>query len=188
MLSTIRLHGVLAKRFGDELQFKVDSVREGVQALLANFKDFKSVLRQYDFRFIADGVNLDRKDVCDAVYPFKVLDIIPVTEGDKMNSNTTKAIIGGVEIAAGIVFDAFSMGTVGNPLIMAGVSTIAGAVINSFMKPPEYDQSGDAATSNIFDGARNVSKEGVAVPILYGRMKVGSLVASGFIAVDGQKI
>jgi predicted phage tail protein len=56
------------------------------------------------------------------------------------------------------------------------------------MQPEQYDQSQDAATSNIFDGSRNVSKEGVAVPILYGEMIVGSLVASGFVAVDGQKI
>jgi predicted phage tail protein len=186
MLSKVRLHGILAEKFVEDCKFKVSSVKEAIKALNANFKDFKSILRQYDFRMIADGKTLETEDVCTATYPFKELDIFPISQGEK--GGVAKGIIGGLEIAAGVVLDYFSFGTIGNPLIVAGVSTIAGAVINSFMQPPQYDQSQDAATSNIFGGARNVSKEGVAVPILYGEMTVGSLVASGFIAIDGEKI
>jgi predicted phage tail protein len=186
MLSKVRLHGILAEKFVEECEFKVSSAKEAIKALNANFKDFKNILRQYDFRIIADGKTLETEDVCTATYPFKELDIFPVAQGEK--SGVVKGIIGGLEIAAGAVLDYFSLGTIGNPLIVAGVSTIAGTVINTFMQPEQYDQSQDAATSNIFDGSRNVSKEGVAVPILYGEMIVGSLVASGFVAVDGQKI
>jgi predicted phage tail protein len=189
MLSKVRLHGVLAEKFAEECEFKVSSVKEAIKALNANFKEFKKVLRQYDFKIIADEKTLEVEDVCTATYPFKELDIFPVAHGEK--GSAVKGIIGGLEIAAGALIDILSYGSlsaIGTPLIVAGVSTIAGAVINSFMQPPQYDQSQDAATSNIFDGARNVSKEGVAVPILYGEMIVGSLVASGFIAVDGQKI
>lgn len=189
MLSTVRMHGILADKFAEQCEFKVSSVKEAIKALNANFKDFKNVLRQYDFMIIADGKTLEVEDVCHATYPFKGLDIFPVAQGEK--GGTVKGIIGGLEIAAGALIDILSYGSlssIGTPLIIAGVSTVAGAIINSFMQPPQYDQSADSATSNIFDGARNVSKEGVAVPILYGEMIVGSLVASGFIAVDGQKI
>ena len=188
MLSIVRMHGILADKFAEQCEFKVASVKEAIKALNANFKEFKHVLRQYDFRIIADGKTLEVEDVCHATYPFKELDIFPVAQGQGGNNGVVKGIIGGLEIAAGVVLDLFQVYAVGTPLIIAGVSTIAGTVINSFMQPPQYDQSSDAATSNIFDGARNVSKEGVAVPILYGEMIVGSLVASGFIAVDGQKI
>jgi predicted phage tail protein len=189
MLSKVRLHGILAEKFVEECEFKVSSAKEAIKALNANFKDFKNILRQYDFRIIADGKTLETEDVCTATYPFKELDIFPVAQGEK--SGVVKGIIGGLEIVAGSLIDILSYGSlsaIGTPLIVAGVSTIAGTVINTFMQPEQYDQSQDAATSNIFDGSRNVSKEGVAVPILYGEMIVGSLVASGFVAVDGQKI
>lgn len=186
MLSTVRMHGVLASKFCPECEFKVSSVRQAFKALNANFKGFKSILKSYDFRVVADGITLNVNDVCNACYPFKELDVFPVATGEK--SDIGKAIIGGLEIAAGVVLDVFDFGTIGTPLIVAGVSTIGGVIINSLISPPQYDQSADAATSNIFDGARNVSKEGVAVPILYGEMIVGSLVASGFIAIDGQMI
>lgn len=191
MLSKVRLHGILAEKFVEECEFKVSSVKEAIKALNANFKDFKNILRQYDFRIIADGKTLETEDVCTATYPFKELDIFPIAQGQGGDNGVVKGIIGGLEIVAGSLIDILSYGSlsaIGTPLIVAGASTIAGAVINSFMQPPQYDQSQDAATSNIFDGARNVSKEGVAVPILYGEMIVGSLVASGFIAVDGEKI
>jgi predicted phage tail protein len=188
MLQKIKLHGILKDKFGESVELQANSVKQALKALNANFKEFKEILRKYDFAILADGVSLGIKDLSCQGLKFKQLDIIPVTSGEGGENNIIKDIVGGLEIAVGIVLDIYSYGTIGNPLIAMGVSTIAGSVISSFMKPPQYDQSADAASSNIFDGARNVSKEGIAVPIIYGEMIVGSLVASGFIAVQGQKI
>jgi predicted phage tail protein len=99
----------LAEKFVEECEFKVSSAKEAIKALNANFKDFKNILRQYDFRIIADGKTLETEDVCTATYPFKELDIFPVAQGEK--SGVVKGIIGGLEIAAGAVLDYFSLGT-----------------------------------------------------------------------------
>jgi predicted phage tail protein len=190
MLSKIRLHGILASKYGEEHNYLVDSVAEAFTALNSNCKGFSRILRKYDFQIIADGHEIDIGDITAEGFKFKVLDIIPLTEGDKNDNSAIKYVVGGLEIAVGVVLDIYSYGSAGNPLILAGVSTIAGTIINNLngISPQQYDQSGDAATSNIFDGSRNVSKEGVAIPVIYGEMIVGSLVASAIIAVDGQNI
>ena len=155
---------------------------------------FTDILRNHDFKFIADGVVLNSNDIKADRYKFKNLDIIPCTIGEGGgNKSRQKDYIGAGEIIAGGAIGFFTGwtgigATIGADLIIAGVGTIAGSIITSLMKPKDYDQSADSSQSNIFNGARNISKEGVAIPILYGRMLVGSLVASGYIAVKGQNL
>ena len=192
MLQTINFHGTLKTEIAQSLQFDARSIKSAINAINCNFKNFNSLLKKYDFKFIADGVTLSSKDISVNQYNFKTLDIIPVTIGDGGHTGSKrKDIIGGSEIAVGVALTIFTGGTlatIGADLIVAGVGTIAGSILSSFMKPKSYDTAGDSAQSNIFHGARNLSKEGVAIPILYGRMVIGSLVASGYIAVKGQKL
>lgn len=156
---------------------------------------FNDVLRSHDFKFIADGVVLNSNDITADRYKFNNLDIIPLAigEGGGNSQSRTKEAIGAGEIAVGGAIGFFTGWTgigagIGVDLIVAGVGTIAGTIITNLMKPKDYDKSADSSQSNIFNGPRNISKEGVAIPILYGRMLVGSLVASGYIAVKGQNL
>jgi len=176
----------LAEKYQRNLSFHVKSVGEVFRALNANFIEFKKDLRAYDYIVVADGKQLELNDLTAASYGFNKMDIIPLTRGDK--GDFIKSAEGVLLIAAGVVLDYFSFGTLGNPLILAGIGILSNVIMAHFMTPADYDKSDSGTQSNIFNGARNVSKEGVAIPIVYGEMVVGSLVASGFIAVDGSKI
>ena len=189
MYSKVILHGILAEKYGKEFDFNVDSIKQTFKALNSNFKDFGDFIRDYEFTIIADGIEINLNDVTASSYKFKTLDIIPATEGEGGKGGVVKDVIGGIEIVAGAILVATDVGgSIGVGLIITGASTLANGILTGLMKPPSYDKSPDADTSNIFDGPRNTSKEGMAVPIIYGEMMTGSIVVSGYVAEKGQNI
>ena len=75
------------------------------------------------------------------------------------------------------------MGTVGVSLALSGVAQMLSPV----PRPPALSESGGGATrleSNSFSGIVNTVRQGVPVPIVYGRAFVGSAVISAGLDVD----
>lgn len=81
-------------------------------------------------------------------------------------SGAVQAVIGVVEIVAGAVLDAYSLGTIGNPLIMAGVAQLLGYAISLFNNPrkPPLIPIG-ASYAGTLEPRR----------IIYGKLKVGGM-------------
>ncbi len=90
-------------------------------------------------------------------------------------------VLGALLIVAGIALTVFTYGIgayVGGALIVGGIGLIAAGVLNLLSPPPkDLDEiKTTSATSYLFTGPQNTSREGGAIPVGYGRLIVGSQV------------
>lgn len=96
------------------------------------------------------------------------------------------ALIATAVIATGGVGAAFS--TAGwSALASVGVSLAAGGVVQMLSPQAKLStdsNNGDTSTSYVFSGAVNTTAQGNPVPLLYGRMTVGSAVISAGIEAE----
>ncbi len=173
----IYLKGVLAKKFGGHHRFAVSSAREAVRALCSQIKGFKKVFRNADWHVFVNriGVGIDECDLQGA----KRIDIYPRLRGA---GGVFKAIAGVALVAVGVVM--------GNPYVTTfGASLLLGGIAQMIAPTPKAPNLGDRqgvenTTSHHFDGAANRSAVGLPVPVVYGKMLIGSITASTSINVE----
>ena len=108
-----------------------------------------------------------------------VIRISPVIRGSKQ-AGLLQTIVGAVLVVVGLVYQ---------PLLPAGLAMLAGDVIQ--MLSPQAKGLGTQDSPNnrpsySFNGAVNTSVQGNPVPLLYGRMIVGSAVISAGIYSEDQ--
>lgn len=108
-----------------------------------------------------------------------VIRIVPVIEGSK-RAGALQTIIGAVLIVVGLVY---------SPLLPVGIAMVAGGVMQ--MLSPQAKGLGTQDSPNnrpsySFNGPVNTSVQGNPVPLLYGRMIVGSAVISAGIYSEDQ--
>lgn len=187
---TIRLYGKLGAKFGRVHRFVVRSPREAMRALAVMIPGFERELMTSKDRGIKYAVFVGKRNITEREleYPSGNDDIrvAPIPVGAK-NGGILSVIAGVVLIIAGVVTSYF--GGAGTPLISLGVSMVFGGVAQmlSAHAAASNGNSNSAATktSYYFSGAENTAYQGGPVPLLYGRMRVGSTVISeGILATD----
>ncbi|WP_236185101.1 tail assembly protein [Pseudomonas protegens] len=117
-----------------------------------------------------------------------VIRIVPVIAGSK-RAGGLQTIIGGVLIAAAFVLSFTPLAGFSPFLYQAGAALAIGGVIQ--MLSPQAKGLGSQDSPNnrpsySFNGAVNTSVQGNPVPLLYGRMIVGSAVISAGIYSEDQ--
>lgn len=120
-----------------------------------------------------------------------VIRIVPVLTGSK-RAGGLQTIIGVVLIAVGLIITGGTFGAgapFGSALITMGASMAIGGVIQ--MLSPQAkglgsQDSPDNKPSYSFNGPVNTTAQGNPVPLLYGRMIVGSAVISAGIYTENQ--
>ena len=180
-LRTVRLYGKLGARFGRVHRFHLESntVAEAIAALdsqLDGFKSFMVNAKQHGmvFAVFAGKRNLAKEQLQDPVGAEDIR-IAPVLEGSK-NGGVLQTVLGIVLIVVGVIAKSPN-------LIYSGAVMVAGGVIQ--MLSPQLKGVGGKESSNqpsyVFNGAVNTEAQGHPVPLLYGRMIVGSAVISAGI-------
>lgn len=191
-LRTIRLYGVLGTRFGRVHRLAVSSTREAIRALgvvVPGFRDFlvSSKDAGLTFAVFRGKTNLSKDELEHPVGGRDEIRIAPMLIGSK-NAGLFQTILGAVIIAIAWI-NPFN--TLTGPMVTAaygmGASMMLGGVVQ--MLSPQTSglasSSGSNGTSYYFNGAVNSSAQGDPVPILYGRMRVGSKrISSGIYAED----
>ena len=179
-LRTIRLYGKLGARFGRVHRFHLESnsVAEAIRALdsqLTGFKAFLVNARQYGmvFAVFAGKRNLTEGQLHDPVGSEDIR-IAPVIAGSK-SAGVLQTILGIVLIVVGVFTE--------NPnLIYSGAVMALGGVVQMLSPQPHSKVSNGAnEPSYVFNGPVNTTAQGHPVPLLYGRMIVGSAVISAGI-------
>lgn len=185
-LRTVRLYGRLGARFGRVHRFHLDTstAQEAVRALDSQIKGFRAYLvsakdRGEEFAVFAGKRNLTADELGDPCGNEDIR-IAPVIGGRK-NGGLLQTIVGVVLIVA----DVFVFHT--GYLTQMGIALAAGGVMQ--LLSPQPKGAGANASSNqpsyVFNGAVNTEAQGHPVPLLYGRMIVGSAVISaGIEAAD----
>ena len=183
MLKTIKLYGVLGKKFGKEFHLAVESTREAVKALsvqVPGFEQFMLTAHEQGLTFVVfqDDENIS-EDQIDFETGAKVIKIVPKVIGAGGNG-ILQTILGAVMVVVGVITQQYWA-------VGMGVGMMIGGIAQMMMpKMDEGDQNQDGnRANNGFGGAVTTIAQGNPVPILYGQREVGGfIVNAGQFAVD----
>lgn len=194
MLKTIKLYGVLGKKFGKEFHLAVESTREAVKALSVQVPGFEQFMLTAHEQGLAFAVFQDDENISEDQIDFgtgaKVIKIVPKVIGAGGNG-IFQVVIGAVLIAAAFVTGGTSLaawGALQGALVGAGVGMMVGGIAQMMMPqadtPQDENQDGNKPNKG-FGGAVTTIAQGNPVPILYGQREVGGfIVNAGQFAVD----
>lgn len=177
-MTTVSLEGRLGEIVGRKFSFKTRTLREVLAAIEANTGKLRNYLQQNGKRVFAifvDGKELEGDHSLNINVQNKKILIIPILMGAFV-ATVTKFIVKSVlklklKSVAGKIAS-FVVGTVLGAALSFGISLL----IAKLMKPDDPDLAN--TSSFVFGQAENVSRQGVVVPVGYGRMQVGSRVIS----------
>ena len=181
-MTTVSLEGRLGQVVGDTFSFKTRTLKEVLAAIEANTGKLRSYLSGNGKRYFAIFINGKEIDpdasINTSVHNKKVL-IIPVLMGAFIGTLTAFIVgkLGFVASAAGVMsigmkVATFVVGTILSSALAFGISLL----IAKLMTPDDPDLAN--TSSFAFGQAENVSRQGVVVPVGYGRLQVGSRTIS----------
>ncbi|MBT2116412.1 tail assembly protein [Dyella sp. LX-66] len=192
-LRTVRLYGVLGSKFGRTFRLALDTQApaEAIAALSAQLKGFREFMlkakdRGLGFSVFVGKRNLKEEQLND---PSGAEDIriAPILLGSK-NGGVFNVILGVVLVAIAY-FNPFNLLT--GPMISSmygiGSSMIMGGVVQLLSPQPKglkLSDRPDNQPSYVFNGPVNTQAQGNPVPVLYGRLIVGSAVVSAGIHAE----
>ena len=190
MLRTVHLLGYLGEKYGFEHKLDVQSVGEAIRALNANFSGFIKDIKKDERYNVTVGdfkeENTLTEETIQMNYKKGDIWISPAIEGKKQGVLAT--VLGAVLIVVGVVLSIYGYG-LGTPLIKIGAGLMIGGVammLTPVPGTPEYNsrEKPDERPSFLFDGPVNTNEQGGAIPVVYGRMLIGSTVVSTAIDVE----
>lgn len=189
-MKTIKLHGILGKKFGQFFKLDVQTAREATHAIACQNAEFKRFMLESDKLGLKFAVFLGRKNIAendiDNVTDTDVIHIVPRIVGSGGNTfNWLQVVAGAVLVGVG----AFTFGATsatGAALIGAGIGMFVGGVAGLLMPTPKMesqDPDGNKANKGFGSAVTTVS-QGNPVPILYGEREIGGFYASGGIYAE----
>ncbi|MBW1213662.1 tail assembly protein [Pantoea allii] len=204
MLKTMRLKGIMAKKFGPVHRFHVADLRELIRAMCSQVPGFKKYvsnahLNGIRFAFFSgrDNISLQEFDMCSAAAEFEME---PVIEGSK-RGGMLQVVIGAVALVAayftaGASLAAFGLSAaaatgVTTALTGLGISMLLGGVVQMLTPQPKYNVGASSSTDNkpnyAFGAPVNTVAMGYPVPVLYGQREIGgAIISAGSFTSDQQ--
>ena len=183
MLKTIKLYGVLGKKFGKEFHLAVESTREAVKALSVQVPGFEQFMLTAHEQGLAFAVFQDDENISEDQIDFetgaKVIKIVPKVIGAGGNG-ILQTILGAVMIVVGVITQQYWAVGMGVGMMIGGVAQMLAPKVDT----EDQNQDGNRANKG-FGGAVTTIAQGNPVPILYGQREVGGfIVNAGQFAVD----
>lgn len=193
MLRKIKLYGPLAKFIGRRvLKADVASAAEAVRFLVANFPQLEKHMADQHYRVSVGKYDLAPDELHDPAGQ-QDISIVPVVAG----AGAAARIIAGVAIialsfgigalaSAGVTLGGLGgIGSVGTIFVGIGASLVLGGVAQLLTPVPKVPQGigsdNDPRKTYNFSGIQQTSRQGVPVPIVYGKTLTGSVVISAGI-------
>ncbi|MBN3758153.1 hypothetical protein G3N95_34920 [Paraburkholderia sp. Tr-20389] len=169
----VRLYGVLGMKFGRRHAFVIDTARQALNALVALQPGFAQELsssheRALRYAVFVGETNLTLTDL-DRPTGGQPVRVVPVIAGSK--SDGLWQTIGGVALFSAGAVSMFWSNPYAYYMMGLGASLALGGVAQ--MISPHLPGKNHPVLQ-----AQNVVSEGGPVPLLYGRMRVGSMVVS----------
>lgn len=196
-LRKVKLYGDLGKRYGKEFMLDVNSPRDAVRLLSANFPDLPKYLIDHSepgYHIIVGENSVGEKELLNPAFGDQDIKIIPVVMGSD-DSGVLQIVIGAALIAssAGMLgptigslgIDAFGLSAtqaLATNLLVSNIgwSLVFGGVSQMLFKPEtaKVNERPENKPSYAFDGPVNTVRQGNPVSVGYGRLKIGSQVIS----------
>jgi predicted phage tail protein len=202
-MKVVKVYGALRKRLGQcRFEFEVDTPAQAIKALCVNFPGLERWLIDSEqtgmgFRVTVGKERITQEDASVAVLPWSERDVFSIAPVVAGAGNGVGRILAGVGLVAlAFVTGGATIGLLGLAAPVAvssvlgslGASLILGGVAQMLSPQPDISalQRGKEAArleSFSFSGIVNTSKQGMPVPIVYGRAFVGSAVLSSGLDV-----
>lgn len=207
-VARVILHGRLRKKFGKEFAIGASTPARAIKILCILLDGFRQELQKGQYRVIRGslkkGVTMSAPALHMLLPPDGVVHLMPVAAGGK-NSGGGKILIGVILVAAAIALPelapayfgaavpatattvAVAGGSIAVASTVAGVSVLGGlalfggamilgglaSILAKDLRPQQQ-----LGNSFLLSGALNVATAGGPVPVVYGRMRIGSVVIS----------
>jgi len=177
-MKTIHLHGALGARFGESFSLDVRDPAEAAHALVTQLPGFREAIEAGNWHVVRGpldgGETLDEEGLTVALGRENEIHLLPAIDG---------AGDGVGQVIAGAALATIGYFTGQAWLINAGVAMALGGVSQMLSPTPGAGDYGDRERpderpSFLFDGPVNTSTQGLPVPVVYGRIKTGSIVVS----------
>jgi len=208
-MKVVKVYGALRKKLGQcRFQFEADTPAQALKALCVNFPGLEKWLIDSEQDGVGYRVTIGKEKVTDQnavliAAPFserEVFSITPVIAGAGDGAGQILAGVGLIALAivtggiasAGVALGGFmGIGTIGTAVVGIGASLVLGGIAQALSPAPvnstsTFERGREAAKleSFSFSGIVNTSKQGLPVPIAYGRLFVGSAVISSGLDVE----
>lgn len=177
-MAKIRLYGDL-KQYGDKFDLNIETAAEGLKGLCCQIKGLQQRIIDGWFRVRINGVDMTTDNLQFGLHSRlpenAVIHIVPKVAGAK-NGGLFQFIAGAVMVVVGV----FTSWCGGGALIAAGIGLMVGGVAQMLTKTPKTDKlkEGLANKNTYFSNLDNTIAQGAPVPLIYGRIKIGSKVLS----------
>ena len=209
-MKVVKVYGLLRERLGQSrFEFDVTTPAQAIKALCVNFPGLDRWLIDSErdgvgYRVAVGSEEVSEGDISPLMMPFsdrEVFSITPVVAGAGrgIGSILVGAALIAVSLAvpgAGVAGTSFlasagSAATFGAGVAAAagslGVALVLGGIAQAISPQPDLDSTLDESVqleSFTFSNVVNTSRQGMPVPIAYGRLFVGSGVLSSGLDVD----
>lgn len=187
-MRTIKLGGVLGKKFGKQYTLDVHSFRDAMAALCMMKPGFETYLRTAEERGLVFAVFVDERNLSE-----QELDLVGRAEGDiriqpivqgSKQAGMFQTLLGVVLIVAGLFTGGTTTG-LGLGLLAAGAAVGLGGVVQMLSPTTNATAEGKNDDGNNpsygFGGAVTTIAQGNPYPLLYGEREIGGAVESGGI-------
>ena len=182
---TLKLYGPLEK-FGAEHELEVATPAEAVRALCVQLPGFAQTVKEGNWMVFRGEESVAEEALRLTLRDGDVVHIRPAVAGA---GNGVGQIVVGVIMVALAWWNPMAWGAVATAALGgAGAGLAMSGIVTMTMKQPatsDYSQrERDKKPSFLFDGPVNTSTQGLPVPVIYGRLKVGSVVISAGITAE----
>lgn len=167
-MTKIKLHGILAKEYGEIFNMEISKPRDVIKAIDCNRSGFRRRVvdlqkEGFIYDILVDRKRMNKESFLNSKNP-KQIDLVPVIVG------------------------------AGLPLLEAILIAVAQVVISYALMDPGTLDGGEATVGStkgslLFQGGNaNIASQGSPIPIGYGRLKVGSQIVQSSVKSFPQSI
>ena len=172
---TVRFYGDL-KQFGTVFKLDIGSVPEAIRALVTQIPGLREHIEKGSYKVRVDGKYIGDEGVHSEVS--STLHLTPVVKGAGNNGGLLQVVVGIVMIVAAVFYP--PLAPYAAAMISAGTGLVLGGVAQLLTKMPKAEgfKDSDDLKSSSFSNLSNMAAQGAPVPLIYGKMMVGSKVLS----------
>jgi predicted phage tail protein len=183
-MRVLNLHGVLAEKVGqDRFLLHIETAAEAVRFLIANFPELEVLIASHSWRVRSGCGELGEDDLHNPVGSTGEIDLIPIIRGE---GTTGKIIAGSLLIAASFFIPGAAIAGISITSLMFGMGvSLAISGVTQLLSPqqptPAKERNPQEVRSFSISGVQNTSRQGTAVPVVFGEMIIGGIVISAGI-------
>ena len=172
---TVIFYGDL-KQFGTVFKLDIGSVPEAIRALVTQIPGLREHIEKGSYKVRVDGKYIGDEGVHSEVS--STLHLTPVVKGAGKNGGLLQVVVGIVMIVAAVFYP--PLAPYAAAMISAGTGLVLGGVAQLLTKMPKAEgfKDSDDLKSSSFSNLANMTAQGAPVPLIYGKMMVGSKVLS----------